>query len=230
MSSHSAAEILKCPLCSTSNPQLNHQNLNRDFWRCSNCDLIFVPTNMHLNSDEEKRQYDHHQNSPTDLNYRKFLSQLADPLLTNLCKPSLGLDFGCGPGPTLSVMLEEMGHHVSLYDQFYHQNETVWDQSYDFITATEVIEHLRHPKEVILKIWHHLKINGILALMTKTTDKIHDFKNWQYMRDPTHICFYGSKTFLFIAKFLHAEIRHQGETVLILKKIPSQNINPLSFT
>jgi len=27
---------------------------------------------------------------------------------------SLGLDFGSGPGPTLSLMLEEQGHRVAI--------------------------------------------------------------------------------------------------------------------
>ncbi|MGB2360319.1 MAG: methyltransferase, partial [Porticoccaceae bacterium] len=63
-----------------------------------------------MSSAAEKAIYDQHQNSPDDLQYRRFLSRLTEPLLERLGPCSRGLDFGCGPGPTLSVMMAEQGH------------------------------------------------------------------------------------------------------------------------
>ena len=39
-------------------------------------------------------------------------------------------------------MLEESGHRVALYDVFYVPDTLALAASYDFITATEVVEHL----------------------------------------------------------------------------------------
>jgi len=50
------------------------------------------------------------KNSPDDPRYRAFLSRLFIPLNERIAPESCGLDFGSGPGPTLSVMFEEQGH------------------------------------------------------------------------------------------------------------------------
>ena len=42
-------------------------------------------------------------------------------------------------------MFEEMGHTVALYDYFYANDPFVLHHLYDFITATEVVEHLHNP-------------------------------------------------------------------------------------
>ncbi|MBO8138417.1 MAG: methyltransferase domain-containing protein [Desulfotomaculum sp.] len=47
----------------------------------------------------------------------------------------------------------------------------------------------------------HLAAKGILALMTLYHNN-HNFKNWWYRQDKTHICFYSPKTFSWIAKHL----------------------------
>jgi cyclopropane fatty-acyl-phospholipid synthase-like methyltransferase len=42
-----------------------------------------------------------------------FLSQVFNPVMVHLKKGAKGLDFGCGPGPTLSLMFEKQGYQVS---------------------------------------------------------------------------------------------------------------------
>jgi len=78
----------------------------RAYHRCARCNLIFVLPHALLSAQAEKAEYDQHQNHPQDLGYRRFLSRLANPLLDGLAPQSQGLDFGSGPGPTLSVMLK----------------------------------------------------------------------------------------------------------------------------
>lgn len=207
-----------CPLCSQSSCPKHHQDKSRTYFKCNTCQLIFVPAEQHVSLISEKQHYDLHQNSPLDSGYRKFLSQLSKPLLQLLPEKSYGLDFGCGPGPTLSVMLEEAGHRVDLFDEYYFKNDMIWQNQYDFITATEVIEHLREPRLVLEKLSSTLKPNGLLALMTQITDDIADFSNWHYMRDPTHICFYSSKTFRQIADMISGRIEFQSNEVLILRQ------------
>jgi hypothetical protein len=83
------------------------------------CALICAPAEFHLTREKEKPEYDLHENDP---GYRQFLGRLADPLLKKLTTNSPDLDFGCGPGPTLSLMFEEADHQVALHDPFYQPN------------------------------------------------------------------------------------------------------------
>ncbi|MBT6026512.1 MAG: hypothetical protein HOG96_00440, partial [Porticoccaceae bacterium] len=99
-----------CPLCCNDNLADYHCDKHRYYLQCKRCSLVSVPRQFHLSSEAEKEVYDQHQNNLNDQGYRKFLSRLADPLLEKLAPNSFGLDFGSGPGPTLSLMLEEKGH------------------------------------------------------------------------------------------------------------------------
>ena len=207
-----------CPLCNTNQKLVFLPDKEREYYRCSCCDLIFVSRECYLSEYEEKARYDSHNNDPDDPRYRNFFKQLLTPLLAILPSNSYGLDFGSGPGPTLSLMLEEYGHKVDLYDKFYAQNDAVFQNRYDFITATEVVEHLPNPLkdlEVLVKI---LQKGGILAIMTEIVFPQLDFRNWYYKNDPSHVCFYSEKTFVYLANLLGLEIVTISERVVILRK------------
>ena len=75
----------------------------RAYFRCQACALIFADRTSLLSAEDEKARYKLHQNNPQDTGYRAFLARLVDPLAERLgVSPLEGLDFGCGPGPTLS--------------------------------------------------------------------------------------------------------------------------------
>ena len=107
----------------------------------------------HLTAEEEGARYALHENNPNDPRYRKFLSKLVDPLLDRLPPGSVGLDFGCGPlfgdcdAPAVAAMLRDAGHSVSLFDPNFAPDRAALTRTYDFITATEVVEHLHHPAD-----------------------------------------------------------------------------------
>ncbi len=195
-----------------------HRDAQRAYMQCGTCDLVFVPPHQHLSGHDEKAQYDLHKNDPNDQGYRDFLNRLAAPLSTRLTPRSTGLDFGCGPGPTLSVMLEEQGHRVALYDKFYAQDASVFDRHYDFITATEVIEHLANPRFEITRLWSCLHEKGWLGIMIKLVKDQDAFTHWHYILDPTHICFYSRETFAWLARLLDADLHIAGPDVILLQK------------
>ena len=89
-------------------------------------------------------------------------------MVSKLTLGDQGLDFGSGPGPTLSIMFREAGYPMEIYDYFYAPNTDVLNNQYDFITATEVIEHLRHPIQTLNLLWKILKPGGVLGIMTET--------------------------------------------------------------
>ncbi len=167
----------------------------RDYYHCQNCKLIFVPPNQRLSADEEVSRYDMHENDPEDPNYRKFLSRMFDPMVERISPESYGLDFGSGPGPALSVMLEEKGHNVEIYDPFYAPDKSVFDKEYDFITTTETAEHLYDPLKELDRLWSCLKAGGFLGIMTKRHKGKVFFKDWHYRNDDTHVVFYHDETF-----------------------------------
>lgn len=209
-----------CPLCKSVQTKLHYQDSARAYWRCTNCQLIFVPAEYHLSESEEQKIYDQHQNHPEDEGYRRFLNRLMAPLLAELkelaiAPPAQGLDFGSGPGPTLSVMLEEAGYHMAIYDHFYAHRPEVLLQHYDFICSTEVWEHLSQPGRVVEQLFSCLKPNGIIGIMTKRIPS-DDFGKWHYIKDPTHITFFADKTFEYLAKKYHCELRLLTNDVALL--------------
>jgi hypothetical protein len=114
-------ENITCPLCQTEQVREFFQGKRRHYYQCHVCSLVFVPSWLFLPAEDEKKRYDLHQNSPEDLNYRRFLSRIFIPLQRCLTPGSSGLDFGSGPEPTLSMMFEEAGHSMTLFDYFYEQ-------------------------------------------------------------------------------------------------------------
>jgi hypothetical protein len=130
-------------------------------------------------------------------------------------KGSSGLDFGSGPGPTLSVMFQEAGHNVNLYDIFYAPDASVFDQKYDFVTTSEVVEHLNDPKEELHRLWQCIKPQGYLGIMTKLVIDRESFARWHYKNEPTHIRFYSQATFRWLAGLWGAQVAFIDNDVMI---------------
>ena len=173
---------------------------SRDYWRCERCEARFLDPRHWLSREEEQAHYLTHDNDPDDPRYRQFLSKLADPLLKKLAPGARGLDFGCGPGPALAAMLTEAGHSMAVFDPAFAPETDVLEEVYDFITCTEVLEHLHHPADVLDRFDRLLTPGGWLALMTcfQTEDAL--FANWRYRKEPTHVVFYREATLRLIAE------------------------------
>lgn len=208
-----------CPLChSTGNSIFFHRDRTRDYYRCGQCQLIHVSPSKHLSREEEQAEYDKHQNSPDDRGYRTFLSRLFAPLNDRLSPESCGLDFGCGPGPTLSVMFEEAGHQMHLYDPLYKPNNEALKRQYDFVTASEVVEHLHHPAAELERIWNILKPGGWLGVMTKLALGKEAFAKWHYKNDMTHVCFFSEETMEWLADHWETSYELIGKDVILFQK------------
>lgn len=213
------SEVLACPLCHEAKAvESFHRDIQREYVRCQQCGLVFVPPEYFLSLEAEKKYYDLHNNNPGDSNYRKFLGRLAQPLLEQLPPGSRGLDFGSGPGPTLSKMLARAGLPTAIYDPFYCDDSLVWNQNYDFITASEVVEHLRRPHFELSRLWSLLRPGGILGVMTKRVIDRQRFSTWHYKNDPTHIAYFSETTFRWLADSWNADLQILEPDVVLLRK------------
>ncbi len=206
-----------CPLCRASGPTPHHRGRARAFWRCQRCALVFVAREDYPDAATEKARYDQHHNDPSDPGYRRFLSAVAVPLLDRIAPGARGLDFGCGPGPALAHMLREAGMRVDLYDAFYAPDASVWDRRYDFITASEVIEHLHEPTRELDRLFGALVPGGWLAVMTRWVSSIGSFDGSRYARDVTHVGFYDVATFNWIATRWGATLELPAIDVALLR-------------
>ena len=208
-----------CVVCKSELIELFKIIEDKKYWKCNFCQAKFLDEVHRLDLKEERNRYEQHNNKIHDEAYRSFLSKLAEPLKTKLSSGGSGLDFGCGPGPTLSIMLEEAGHTMELYDIYYHPDTSVLEKTYDFMTATEVIEHLYHPDKVWQQWLNLVKPKGWIGLMTKLVIDVDAFAGWHYKNDPTHVVFFSRHTFQFLAERDKLELEFFGNDVILLRKV-----------
>lgn len=207
-----------CTLCSSKNIDFFSKDKKREYFKCANCGIITVPEKYHLSKIDEKSRYDKHVNTPEDKRYIEFLSRVIKPTLEYVSPESYGLDFGCGPGPVLKKLFSKYKLHLEEYDLYYNDNRELLNKYWDFIIATEVIEHLKDPLQVITKLWNILKPGAPLVLMTHLYNEHIHFPSWYYKGDPTHICFFSKETFIYLSNKFDAEIYFIDKDIIILKK------------
>lgn len=207
-----------CRLCASDNVCAYARAGGRDYLLCANCDLVFLAKDQLPELAVERAEYGLHENDPADEGYRRHLSKLTDPLQERLQKGARGLDFGCGPGPAISVILGEAGYCVKNYDPAFFPDETLLSRQYDFVTATEVVEHFHNPAREFDLFSHLLADTGAtLALMTQMRQPETDFANWHYIREISHVAFYSQRSFQWIAQKFDWTIRFNMPNVVLLQ-------------
>ena len=190
-------ELLRCGLC--EGEQLSERQLKGSlcYADCTHCGLITLDPHNRLHPKDEEERYRLHQNSPEDPRYREFLSRAVDPLLIHLSPGMVGLDYGCGPGPAISVMLGALGFVVDDYDPFF--SPISLRAQYDFIICTETIEHFCDPRKEFDQISRLIRPGGRVVLMTEVYSEQIEFEQWWYIKDPTHVSLYRAETLKWIA-------------------------------
>jgi hypothetical protein len=208
----------QCPLCANRSAVLFCHDRRRTYFHCPQCDLIFVPPRQLLMPDEEKTRYDLHQNDPADLRYRKFLNRLFRPLEKKLPPDAHGLDFGCGPGPTLSVMFEEGGYHCDNYDLYYAVAPALLKKQYDFLTCSEAMEHFRRPRDEFEQFLQLVRPGGWIGIMTQLHNEAPvPFERWHYKDDDTHIAFFSRRTFQTLGRTYGLLLEYYSGGILLFQ-------------
>lgn len=207
-----------CPLCYTESFEADVKGpIGRFFHLCDNCKLVFEGKNNRPARNEEIERYLEHNNGIQHEGYVKHLNRAIKPALKYLQPGFRGLDFGCGPVPTLNKLMEREGFTCEFYDPIFFTEPPLGN--FDFIFATECFEHFFRPAHEFRKIDGLLKTGGILVVMTHLWNDTTRFKKWGYAHDPTHVVFYHVHTFRFIAAHFDYEILEiKKERVIILQK------------
>ncbi len=210
-----------CPLCDC--PKSNFyftdpKNFQHTYHHCSRCDLVFVIPDCRLSFDEEKARYDMHHNDDSRDDYIDFLSRLAKPTLQHLPSEAHGLDFGSGESQAMANLFRQAGHRCDCYDIFYYPDKTLLQHRYDFIIASEVIEHLYQPKIIFMQWLSLLQPEGILAIMTGFRPADKAFPNWWYKNDPTHVSLFSSKTFDYLQKAYRLQVIEKDQNIILFSK------------
>ncbi len=214
---------MSCPLCHSPSEFLIKAD-RREYHLCTLCRLIFVPFRFFLTPENEIERYLEHENSLENEGYVNMFQEKIDYMQDHCPNVQTVLDYGCGYEPVLKTLLERAGFKAEGYDPYFFP-KLKEDSTYDLIVSTETFEHLKHPGEELNKIIHLLLPRGYLAVMTQFypgkdgQPDSQKFFDWYYKRDPTHICFYGPKTFEWIARQHNFDmILNNSKDFVILQK------------
>ncbi len=114
-------------------------------------------------------------------------------------------------------MLRRRGIDCEDYDPLFLPAEP--RPPYDFITATECLEHFHRPGEEMERIIALLKPGGVFGIMTERWMTPEQFAGWYYTRDPTHVSFYHGKTFDYLCRrFGLRRLWMDDKQVIILRR------------
>ncbi len=208
-----------CKICSNHVRAIYDEQFDVNYYYCGSCRFLFMDDKNILPPEQEQQRYLRHTNTLEDTGYvdmlKTFINKSITPFQQNI---KTALDFGSGPGPVLSQLLREMGYETDIYDIYFAPGKVYKGKTYDLITCTEVVEHLKDPLETLRRLKDRLNPGGILAVMTlfhpvydisSTPEQLpceKVFKDWWYRRDPTHISFFRPETFYHVARLLDITI------------------------
>ena len=206
-----------CPLCRNVAPVPIEAADKREYLYCDHCRLISVPPSFHPDEEDARSYYLTHENGIQYPGYVAFLNRAIHPTLPFLPDKAEVLDFGCGPEPTLSILLEREGHFCRNYDPFFFPEMP--PGPFDAIFAIECFEHFADPRKEMQQITGLLKPGGLLTIMTILWLSPERFRNWHYTRDMTHISFYHSDTIGYLCKTFGFQVMEtDNHRLFVLKK------------
>ena len=209
---------MNCIVCNNESTESFQTEDTKIYWKCRFCLAKFLDPSFYIELNIEKERYLEHDNRVDDEAYRSFLSRLSSPLKEKLSIGAKGLDFGCGHGPALAVMLQSEGFEVDLYDPFFFPNKKVFSKKYHFISCTETVEHFHNPFQEFNTLDNLLMSGGWLGIMTSFLTSDDAFESWYYRRDPTHVTFYSEKTFEVIAEQRNWDYEIKSKDIVLLHK------------
>lgn len=212
----------KCKICNNKTKNILDIKTKKKYHQCLNCEYIYLDKEFYVDNMAEKKHYDKHHNNFESIGYVKMFNDLIDEFIEpNIKDIKTALDFGCGEGEVLPILLERHKIECDRYDIFYFPKKVYIDKKYDLIVSTEVFEHLTNPLKILKELLSHIKSDGYLLLMSAFhPDSDKEFLKWWYIRDITHIGFFNITTFNHIASEFNLNIiNHNNKNIILFKKL-----------
>jgi SAM-dependent methyltransferase len=210
-----------CKICSNETSEIIDKKSTKKYHKCAVCGYIALNESFYVDETRERAHYDKHHNTLESLGYVKMFEDLVcEFVLPYKDSIKTSLDFGCGEGEVLPIVLERENILCDRYDLHYFREKIYKDKEYDLILSTEVFEHLQNPIEAFAELLLHIKKDGYLLLMSAFhPDNDEEFLKWWYIRDITHIGFFNLRTFIYMADRFNLEIvKHNFKNSVLFKK------------
>lgn len=200
---------MECKICGAPTRKFYDKQFDNDYFYCASCEFIARDEEKIVNQTMEKSTYDQHQNTYENEGYVNMFKDFLDrAVMPYVREGKSGLDFGSGPGPVLSQLLsKEYKYDMAIYDLYYAPQTTYKNTTYDLLTCTEVVEHLKDPLSYFKHFKELVKPGGVIGIMTLFHPRDDSkFCDWHYRRDMTHIAFFTPKTMEKISELLDMEL------------------------
>lgn len=209
--------MLRCLLCN-SQAVLLYEIHKKKYYKCQKCFSLMLDPLNYLSSEEEEARYRIHNNDIDDPSYQKFVAPIVKAVKDNYNINNLGLDYGAGPGPVATSLLEKEGYVLSLYDPYFHRYPQNLLKNYDYIICSEVIEHFHKPYEEFNRLNNILNKKGSIFCLTSLYDEYLDFRGWNYKNDETHVFFYHKRALEWIRdEFNFSDLEIEGNLIKLSK-------------
>lgn len=213
-----AGSLAPCPLCGGSAAPF-HAEASFRWLACPDCGLVHRSRDQWPTPEDAAMRLALHRNSALDEGYRTWLKPFVEAVRHCLPSGGRGLDVGCGPAPVLAQMLQEAGFACASWDpQFAPESPTAPVAFWDFITLSEVFEHLSTPLDELIRWRDALRPGGWLVLGTGLLERDEAFPGWWYARDATHLIFARPLTFEWLAARLGMALERRGRLMLLRKQ------------
>ncbi len=213
--------MLSCPVCGSEGGYfLDYEAKGRRFLLCPVCSLVYQEDSTLPDADSEKKRYEQHRNNPDDAGYVQWLQSFIDKAVMPWYEGGRVLDFGSGPTPVLTHMLERLGMDVTSYDPYFFP---LWPDRHDYslILLCEVLEHIHNPVKAFMDLYELASENGVISVRTQflPSPEPAAFRNWWYKEDPTHIRFYNTDSLDILAGLSGwTLIGHDSSSLAFFKK------------
>lgn len=215
------SDILQCKICGGLLENLSSPINDKEFHYCSICDSFSKHESQYPTEEVQREVYAYHENSLDQLDYVDYLVNFVEKAILPFKNGNRLLEFGSGPTPVLSAILEDRYHfEVSIHDKFFAPSKEYKFTKFNVISSTEVIEHISDPM-IVFEDWVELlESGGIISIMTLFHPKEKEkFLEWWYVRDRTHLLFYSEKTFEWIATHFNLKILYcDHNRMIVLQK------------
>lgn len=215
--------IVPCPLCRSEEARYFYHAFSREYHRCSNCFLVFVPEEFYSSQITKLSTNTSHYKSSAKfrkVGAKQYFTLLTNQVLKRAPEGAIGLDYNCGEFSKVKDLFSKNGKLIKIYDQEYHNNEILLEDRYDFITVIHQIETYQNPREkfdLFYKLLSHQK--SVLAIWATPLRDLSSFNSWPFMKQSHHINFFHEDTFHWIAKKYNYQCEILSDGIVIFTQI-----------